>query len=99
MAQAMPELDGSRWGIVDRTISVAFIRSLREFECLLRVCGSHSRHPSKSAQIYDSAIGRRVVKGCWTPAPKRKHIKLHKNSTGRRLTGLKGGNRGNTRCG
>ena len=35
-----------------------------------------------------------VVKGCKMPAPSRRPVSLHANSTGRRLTSLKGGNRG-----
>ena len=35
-----------------------------------------------------------VVKGCKMPAPSRRPVSLDVNSTGRRLTSLKGGNRG-----
>jgi hypothetical protein len=35
-----------------------------------------------------------VVKGCKMPAPSRRPVKPRTNSTGRRLTSLKGGNRG-----
>ena len=39
------------------------------------------------------------VKGCKMPAPNRKHVRIRKDSTGRRLTSLEGGNRGMLRCG
>ena len=36
----------------------------------------------------------KVVKGCKMSAPSRRPVSLHENSTGGRLTSLKGGNRG-----
>ena len=35
-----------------------------------------------------------IVKGCKMPAPNRKPVRVRKDSTGRRLTSLEGGNRG-----